>query len=200
MREREMMARINGFIEGFDRRLVELVKKGMRNVVLPATLGVGLALGSGCGDDRTTPGTRQPSTQSDASQNAPMYAAPFVGDGGIPTPQPEYAAPFPSEDGGAVALYAAPYPDVDAGVPGPQPEYAAPFPEEDAGVAPMYAAPYPGDDAGVPGPQPEYAAPFPDGGPVALYAAPFPGADASSDGPTVQPMYAAPFPGGAGQG
>lgn len=86
----------------------DVLRSTVRRVVLPASLGLGLALG-GCGSraipsDATTDGQQQEDT------------------GAIGT---KYGAPFPKQDGLMAPLYGAVFPD--AGIGG---RYGAPFPSD----------------------------------------------------------------------
>ena len=100
----------------------------VRKVVLPASVGIGLALGAG-GCDGRAPVTGvdlggDGAVQYRDSGFAPAYAAPQP-DSTIPAPR--YAAVQPD---------AAIQPDGDIVAPmygSPQPDYAAPYPETDAG-------------------------------------------------------------------
>ena len=107
MTEREMRKVIKETMSDLDKRS-PLLPKGIRKVLVPSLLGVGLALAVGCA-------------------SSPAYAAPppekIVSDGG-------------NFDGFAPA-YAAPMPDtVEKTTPdnnsfdGPAPAYAAPMPDE----------------------------------------------------------------------
>jgi hypothetical protein len=128
--------------------VVRLVRKSLRQVVMPAALGVGLSF-AGCG-----------------SNAVPTYGAPVAETGAHETglPAPRYGAPF--TDAGLPALkYSAPF--ADAGTP--TGKYMAPF--ADAGEPTVkYMAPF--ADAGEP--TVKYMAPFADAGePTVKYMAPF---------------------------
>ena len=178
MKEREILQKIKNFVQDFDQRAGRAVKK----VVLPATLGLGLVLAPGCGQDEDPDNGRARPTQARGKADGPdggmvaLYAAPFPGtfDAGVPLPQPEYAAPFP-DAGGPVALYAAPFPGAascenhcgDQAVSGCYCDDACSLPENNDCCD---------DKAAKCDTVPE-----PDPGPVALYAAPFPGAASCED-------------------
>ncbi len=84
-----------------------LLGQAARKVVLPASLGLGLAL-AGCGDRAAV---SMDSGVSDAQVEQPAsarYATPFPGTDADIT-YPEYAAPFPP-DANMAGKYAAPYP------------------------------------------------------------------------------------------
>ncbi len=102
------------------RQVIEEVLTSLaRKVVLPASLGVGLAL-SGCGD-RPVPVQSDGAAQMDSG--SPMrYAAPF--------PSADWAAP--KVDSWSTASYAAPFPEPDAAVAPPGGAYGVPM--EDAGT------------------------------------------------------------------
>jgi len=105
-----------------------VLRKSLRQVVLPAALGVGLSL-AGCGSSTSSPDTVPWAT--------PAYAAPRPDGGRLDGRSVEkYGAPF-TDAGQAVTKYMAPF---DAGRANPA--YAAPAP--DAGQASMkYMAPFP---------------------------------------------------------
>jgi hypothetical protein len=101
-----------------------LLGQAVRKVVLPASLGLGLAL-SGCGDRAAV---SLDSGVDDAQVEQPAAA--------------RYATPFPGPDADiAYPEYAAPFPP-DANMAG---KYGTPFPKPDADVSAKYAAPFPGD-------------------------------------------------------
>lgn len=116
-----------------------LLGQATRKVVLPASLGLGLAL-AGCGDRGAVSmdsGVNDGQVEQPASAR---YATPFPGtDADIA--YPEYAAPFPQPDADVSVKYAAPYPaDLGPGKDDGQINgylYAAAMPdlkiEEDAG-------------------------------------------------------------------
>ena len=108
MREQDMRLRIERFM-----------KARLRNMLMPATLGLGLALG-GC-----------PGGGMDAD------------DGGDPGTKHDAAA---STDTGGVGMkYIAQIPDAGPEVPIAVPEYIAPIIKEDAGIAVRYMAQIPAD-------------------------------------------------------
>ena len=122
MREQEMWAVV--------RRILD---RTMKRVILPASLGAGLAL-SGCGGHRALPPGSDGNVPVRVEAGNPVedYAAPFP-DGNV---RPPYAAVFPdagAPDGnGSALLYGGPFPAPDQGEPNHS-DYAAPFPESDAG-------------------------------------------------------------------
>ena len=102
-----------------------------RKVVVPAALGLGLAL-TGCGDRALEPvvDCGADIQAAETAPPAPAYAAPQPD---YAAPQPDYAAPHPKKkDGGiSTALYSAPQPEPDSGTPAGR--YGAPFFKKDAG-------------------------------------------------------------------
>lgn len=157
MKERELVQKIRDFIQDFDERAARAVKK----LVLPATLGLGMAIAPGCGPDddpgKTRPQTTRPSKADGVDGGVvALYAAPFPGDpnscegscgaqapGGCYCDDECFAYGDCCEDkaeqcdGNPVLMYAAPFP-ADGGVPAPT---------EDGGPVALYAAPFPGDPA-----------------------------------------------------
>ncbi len=102
-----------------------LLGQAARKVVLPASLGLGLAL-AGCGDRAAV---SMDSGVNDAQVEQPAAA--------------RYATPFPGPDADITyPEYAAPFPPTDAATAG---KYGTPFPKPDADVSVKYAAPYPAD-------------------------------------------------------
>jgi hypothetical protein len=154
--------------------VARVLRKAVRKVVIPATLGVGLSL-AGCDSRAVVVGDETPEAgaiQAKADAGTPRADAkpqplPQKSDAGIPM----YGAPFPGSDAqGTVTLYGAPFPAPDAD---DNALYAAPFPAQDS-MTPspsLYAAPFPAPEAGPPSGG-KYAAPFPPSG--EKYAAPFP--------------------------
>lgn len=144
MREQEMRECIGQFL-----------KARMRNMLLPATLGLGLAV-SGC--------------EKEASEST-NDGGPSLVEAGIPGPiAPDFMAQMPDASSaaqgpetGAVALYMAPMPDAQAIMPDAQtlrPDSQAPRPDAqllDAKLVTKYVAQLP--DATV---TPEYMAQMPD--------------------------------------
>jgi hypothetical protein len=113
-----------------EREMGELVRQVLRRVVLPASLGLGLAL-SGCGHRAVSSSDAGITTDGQQQQYDDGMVA-------------KYGAPFPEADGGAVTLYGAPFPEPDAGYPAGR--YGAPFP--DSGMpGGKYGAPFPPDAA-----------------------------------------------------
>ncbi len=160
MRERDMRDRVQNFL-----------RATMRNVVMPASMGLGLAL-AGCGGS-DEPVSKYMGPMPDASGgDVPIQAdgpiAKYMGpmpDGGLDgaegldaasiNPTPLYMAVQP--DGGAIGKYMGPMPS-------------------DAGPAPMYMAVQPdaaAKDSG-PGPVLRYMAIQPDAAQIPIYAAPVP--------------------------
>lgn len=156
MNEKQIRERLLAVCAFLDAR----ARATTRRAVVPAMLGVGVAL-AGCTQD-------EPS--GDAGTDDALPADGQVADNGV---QPAYWAPMP--DVGAQPLYSAP---IDAGA------------LADLGGQPLYAAPLDADlpdlsspDAGLPadlGAAPADATPRLDGGAVALYSVPDP-ADATPD-------------------
>jgi hypothetical protein len=146
MRERDMRLRVERFLHA-----------RLRNMLMPATLGVGLALG-GCASDglsaddggstakKDTAGkydTSGPSVKYMAqvpdSGPIPVYSAAVPADAGpeLPLAQPDYMAQMPADAGiGPVAVYSAPAP-ADSGI---AVRYMAQMPDASAPL-PMYMAP-----------------------------------------------------------
>jgi hypothetical protein len=120
MRERDMRARVERFIQ-----------TRLRSMLMPATLGLGMAL-AGCNGDGLE-----------------------VDDGGDPIVNKD-AADKP--DAGAVMKYLAPIPDAAPDLSGAAPEYIAPTPRPDSGPALRYMAQMPDAD---PIAVPLYNAPMP---------------------------------------
>lgn len=109
MREQDMRRRIEQFME---RRL--------RAMLVPATLGLGLALG-GCDGDALS--TDDGGGKEDATQSVPIYSAALPDAGpDLPTANPEYMAQLP--DSGPSVRYAAQMADTG----GPVPMYMVPTP------------------------------------------------------------------------
>jgi hypothetical protein len=139
MRERDMRARIERFIQS-----------RLRSMLMPATLGLGMAL-AGCDGDGLE-----------------------VNDGGDPIVKNDAAD---KQDAGATMKYIAPIPDAAPDLSGPAPEYIAPIPDAGpdlSGLQPDYMAPNPRPDSGV---AVRYMAQMPDADPgtvVALYIAQMP--------------------------
>ena len=107
----------------------EIVHKVLRRVVLPASLGLGLAL-AGCGHQRAVSSV----DAGAAVDGQEQYDAGAVA---------KYGAPFPEADGAAVTLYGAPFPEPDAGFPAGR--YGAPFPLDSGTTGGKYGAPFPSD-------------------------------------------------------
>jgi hypothetical protein len=107
MREQDMRLRIERFL-----------KARLRNMLRPAALGLGLALGGCDSDGLTTDDGGDPATKQDAAANT---------------------------DVGAVTKYMAPTPDAGLEIPIGAPEYIAPILKEDAGIAVRYMAQMPAD-------------------------------------------------------
>lgn len=138
MRERDMRARVERFIQ-----------TRLRSMLMPATLGLGMAL-SGCNGDGLE-----------------------VDDGGDPIVNKDAAD---KQDAGTAMKYIAPIPDAAPDLSGPTPEYIAPIPDAAPDLAnfqPDYIAPTPRPDSGI---AVRYMAQMPDADPVAvpLYNAPMP--------------------------
>jgi hypothetical protein len=99
------------------RRVEQFMHKRLRAMLMPATLGVGLALG-GCASDALDAEDAAPDTTS-----VPIYSA-VLPDAGpdVSEPQPDYMAPI-KLDAGPQVRYAAQM--SDAGDPLPVPIYMA---------------------------------------------------------------------------
>jgi hypothetical protein len=110
----------------------DLLGQTMRRVVMPASLGIGLALAGGC-DHRAVPVQTDGAVQEIDQGNTARYATPF--------PAPDLALRRDlSRD--------KPAPKLDGGEP-PALMYGVPFPvEPDAGMAGKYGVPFPGKDGG----------------------------------------------------
>jgi len=111
MREQDMRLRVERFL-----------RVRLRNMLMPATLGLGLAIGGCNGDALNTDDGGDPSVKKDAAAKTDL---------------------------GMVVIYSAPAPDAGTGkeVPLAQPEYIAQMP--DAGLAVRYMAVLPPDAGGV---------------------------------------------------
>ena len=125
MRERDMRWRVERFLQS-----------RLRSMLMPATMGLGLALG-GCASDAlsaddggnkkdlaaatdTGPTTKYSAPASDAAPTpVPLYSVVVPRDAGpeLPMPQPEYIAPI-KEDAGPAVRYAAVMRDAGRAVPG----------------------------------------------------------------------------------
>jgi hypothetical protein len=184
MREREMRQRVERFIQ-----------TRLRNMLMPATLGLGLALGAGCDDDEALnaadaggqveqkdAGTADQQMAPDAEladasstkEDLPVtkYMAQIPdASADLPDPVLDYMAPIPKTDASLITKYMAQIPDASTEIPLAAPEYIAPIPR-DAGISitPVYSASLP--DSGV---AMRYMAQMPDSGSgvfVAVYSAP----------------------------
>jgi len=167
MSEQEIRKIIRSVCADLDLRAKRAAQSTVRRAVLPAVMGVGLAI-SGCESTviETGPGGQiVPQTDGAAQDGEPEAAL-----GNDSAAAPLYAAPAP--DAGPQVKYMAPLPDAGA----IQPEYMAPMPD---GALPTDAA---ASKDGAPydaGPMVKYMAPQPDAGVVPVYAV---------------PMYAVPMP------
>jgi hypothetical protein len=147
MRERDMRLRVDRFLQA-----------RLRNMLMPATLGVGLALG-GCASDglSTDDGgqsllKKDAVSKSDTSGSTVKYMA-QVPDSG---PNPIYSAAVPADAGPELPLS--------------QPDYMAQMPDSGIGPVAVYSAPAPTDS----GLAVRYMAQMPDAGAVAVYLAQIP--------------------------
>jgi hypothetical protein len=159
MREQDMRDRVQNFL-----------RATMRNVVMPASMGLGLAL-AGCGgsDD---PVAKYMAPMFDAAVDVPVqvdgpvakYMGPML-DGGL-----DGAGGLDSASIDPTPLYMAIQPDAGAVT-----KYMGPMPS-DAGPAPMYMAIQPDAAAKETGPGPvmRYMAIQPDAAQIPIYAAPVP--------------------------
>jgi len=119
MRERDMRLRVERFIQ-----------TRLRSMLMPATLGLGMALGACDGEGLsandggeppvlqdsaastdTGSGTPQPDAGVATKYMAPVYSA-LVPDAELPLPTPDYMAPV-KEDAGVAVRYMAQMPDAD---------------------------------------------------------------------------------------
>lgn len=130
MSESEIRRVLREVCEELDR-----AARHLGRVVLPAALGAGVALASGCGERAAPVGAD--------GKVADQGAAPLA-EAGARTDLRELLPPNPS-------LYSVPSPTEDArpakpDLPGPIGAYGVPEPEPDY-MAPMYSAPMPGPDA-----------------------------------------------------
>ena len=103
MRERDMRWRVERFLQS-----------RLRSMLMPATMGLGLALG-GCASDGLN--TDDGGDKEDVV--VPLYSVAVPRDAGpeLPMPQPEYIAPI-KEDAGPAVRYAAVMRDAGRAVPG----------------------------------------------------------------------------------
>jgi hypothetical protein len=154
MRERDMRLRVERFIQ-----------TRLRSMVMPATLGLGMAIG-GCNSDglnaddggsedavaNTGTGGAQGSGGTGGAQGSGgaqgtggvTGSGGAMGSGGTTSPATKYIAPVP--------MYIAAIPDAGPEVSMPAPEYIAPVVKQDAGIAVRYMAQMPADasDPGTP--------------------------------------------------
>ncbi len=126
-------------------RVAAFLRQAAKQVVLPATLGLGFGLG-GCDGQRVV---QQPGDDAALTADAALVepAPPGVNPPAPPIPGP----PIPPSE----ARYGAPFLEPDAAIAdqepdvGPVDKYGAPFPADAAPPnASMYAAPFPAPDAG----------------------------------------------------
>ena len=168
MSEKEIRSVLRSLCEDLDRRARRAMRSGMRNVVMPAALGAGLAL-SGCSDDSST---TIDSGKTDVA----------IADAGAENVQPPYMAPD-------AALYAAPDVRLDTAPDATGSEMGILYSAPD-GLQPPYMAP----DSAV-GPEMGLLYMAPDGGVVPPYMAPDSSAtDASTTVPETGLLYMAPGP------
>ncbi len=139
MTEKEIREVIRELCDELDERARRLV----RNVVVPAALGAGLALSAGGCGDRAVSDSMVPHV--DAAYGLPLYAAPL--DWRTGGPESAYMMPFdrgtpkdikPKTDPGPMPPYMAPmdYKVKDTKVPPPQPDYMVP--DDGGGAVPLY--------------------------------------------------------------
>lgn len=127
MREREMRERVHRFL-----------RVRLRNMLMPATLGLGLALGGCDGDALSTDDGGDPAVQQDAATQSDSgtvgvkYIA-QIPDAGpeLPVAAPEYIAPVPDymaqmPDAGIAVRYMAQMPDAGPDLGGAVAVYSAP--------------------------------------------------------------------------
>lgn len=161
MRERDMRDRVQNFL-----------RTTMRNVVMPASVGLGLAL-AGCGGS-DEPVAKYMGPMPDATADVPVqtdgpvgkYMSPLFDAG----PDDAGATDAGTADVTPVPLYMAAQPDA-----GPITKYMGPMPT-DAGPVPMYMAVQPDAAAKDAGSNPvlRYMAIQPDAAQMPIYAAPVP--------------------------
>ena len=176
MSEREIRKILRDVCADLERHSRQVVRDGVRKIVLPTVLGAGLAM-TGCDARENVPVYGVPADAGIEAGRDMMYGAPDAppkGDGKVE----------PVEAGAPDMMYAvadAVWPSDTASQPldlPPPPPYMAPdaLPQSpDAGAQPPYMAP-----------------PFPDGPPAPPYMAP----DATALNPDAGswPLYAPPFP------
>lgn len=205
MSEREIRNIIRSVCADLDERARRAANARVQKVVLPAALGVTLAV-SGCSSERNSHFRDVDASSPDSEQVQPdagVEGGPGTEAGNPdPGPAPEYDAPL--VDAGSVLEYMAIMPDASADGAtdkdaaqtvtdaaredvGPVLEYAAPLP--DAGAVPPYMAVIP--DAGA---VPPYMAVIPDAGVQALYMAVIVDSGDQNLDPTPVPLYDAPMP------
>jgi hypothetical protein len=128
MREQDMRLRIERFM-----------KARLRNMLMPATLGLGLAVGGCNGDALSTDDGGDPLVKQDAAAQTDT-GGPSVTQ--MPDAGPELPIAMPD--------YMAQMPDAGPEVPVAMPEYMAPITKEDAGIAVRYMAQMPDADRAIP--------------------------------------------------
>ncbi len=116
MREQDMRNRVERFL-----------RVRLRSLLMPATLGLGLAIGGCNSDGLSTDDGGDPTAKQDAAGGNPIYSAPTPDAGAgkeVPVAQPDYMAQMPDaglqvrymavlpkDAGGVVAVYTAQIPD-----------------------------------------------------------------------------------------
>jgi hypothetical protein len=116
MREQDMRLRVERFL-----------RVRLRSMLMPATLGLGLAIGGCNGDALNTDDGGNPIVKKDAAGGNPIYSAPAPDAGmgkDLSAVQPDYIAQLPDaglavrymavlppDAGGVVTVYSAAYPD-----------------------------------------------------------------------------------------
>jgi hypothetical protein len=126
MRERDMRLRVERFIQ-----------TRLRSMLMPATLGLGMALGGCNSDGLNADDGGDPTANQDAAGNTDTYVAPQSDaedkkDTGMVT---KYMAP----------VYSAMVPDAGPELPIGAPDYMAPIVKHDAGIPVRYMAQMPPD-------------------------------------------------------
>jgi len=167
MSEKQIRDILRDVCADLDRHSRQVVRQGVRKIVLPTVLGAGLALSPGCGDDAVKQDT---TVQQDGGL---LYMGPDAGppDTG-PDPKKDGALDGPGTDGVGTPDMAYMGPDAGKADAGPIPPYMAPeggtlYMGPDAGPMPPDGLPVPPYMAPDGAPKPP-----PDGGPMPPYMAP----------------------------
>jgi hypothetical protein len=148
MLEKNMRQLVKDLCADLDNAL----KVSMRKVVIPATLGISLALSSGCGvsdQDQKDEQANIEKGKADQPGAISLYAVPFPEEDAGVAPVMKYMGPFRDAGIGPTPKYMGPF--MDAGV-GPTPKYMGPFmdaeviEEEDGGATMKYMGPFPPEE------------------------------------------------------